>query len=64
MTRFQLLDELHIQIWITRDLAPKNLFTLRRLLRSNSFRRDAIKAIRSLFAGGNALTSVRVRLAR
>jgi hypothetical protein len=64
MAQFHLIDELHIQIWIPRDLARKNLSAVRRLLRSDSFRRDAQKAIRSLFAGGKGLTSLRVRVAR
>ena len=64
MAQYHLIDELHVQIWIPRDMAPNNLSAVRRHLRSSAFRRNALRAIRSLFAGRKCSNTVRIRLAR
>jgi hypothetical protein len=64
MARYHLIDELHVQIRVPRDLPPKNLATVRRFLANSTFQNSVLDAVRRLFAGRAALASVRVRLAR
>lgn len=64
MAPFHLIDELHVQLRIPRDLPSWEVSRIRRVLGSRSFPRDVLKVIRDLFASQKALTAVHVRLAR
>jgi hypothetical protein len=59
-----LLDEIHVDVFVPRSLAGRDLAAVRRALEARGFLPHLRRALRPLFAAHPALAAVRVRVTR
>ena len=64
MAKHVVLDELHVQLLIPREMPNERLTTVRRLIHGRRFRQQVLRMTRSLIAGIPDLASVRVQLVK
>ena len=64
MPRYLLLDELHIRVFIPRDLPAQTVRALRRQLNARRFTTAVRQALRGVFQRSPPLCVVRLQVAR
>jgi hypothetical protein len=64
MTTYLLLDEIHIEVRVSRTMPRRDLAAVRRALAARAFLPRLGRAIRPIFTGHPALAAVRFRVTR
>jgi hypothetical protein len=64
MRRRLLIEEFHVSLFIPQDLSAKEIASVRRTLRSQSFERKHRQAVTELASGFTSLSSLTLKISR